>query len=1542
MEATVTQSATVDISALANIVVESKDILSKGYRMVSAYKEEQSINNDYRGRQLLELIQNADDAGSAYVSISLDTESRILRIENEGDPFTTEGYRSLMIPNLSSKRKKKYIGNKGLGFRSILNWSNKVTINSGGVVVVFSRELAQSWFENLYPEEAQRLSVLAEFQYPAESTPFPIFSIPDITPIEEVQPLTTIEIDYLDEPEIVNDIVSQLRGLQEEVLLFLNNINRISFSINGDPIEFARERKENSITINEKTWQIYDNKINANDPEVPAEFQNNEILEAEVYSLKIAVRAGLRDKGNNLFCFFPTKINVNFPMIIHGTFELDSSRNRITDTPKNKFLIGKLIDLIFEVSDDFFPGESSWDKMRLFNYGENKNAVLEKDFSFYKLIEDRLKNLPVFPALDGSYKSYANIKYHNNDFPTIIRSLEVKKQFPELLQTIPSDLTAYITARFPDYSYNKRYNDSVLRSKIETASKDLLERQIDSSIYARWITSLNNIFIHKSSPLSILYNDDYELIDKGNTIYTPPTQSSFIDIPDHVKIDYINKDLANKLYAAYSLSKDDRSRKLKDKLDNFTNIQSFEPAPVLTKIITATNEVIRDKAEIAERKEIVKNTIHALYKYYCNSPRARESQIRTENIPIISSTGEVVLARDSFLSAAYRTGSLRLELLGDIYTAKQQVAEPDSLGIENSEIVEDFLTNFLGVNKFVKIEFYTSTIDTAYRDFAFSVRGAIGYRDMRITGSRIGNLPNIVKNIRDKSLTRENLVAWIYSDDETRTLLQSTTDTKFRYSVSYDFKDTYNHALTDSPSYVKFQLQGLKVFDDFLLNDMDVPFINDFKFDFDATCFRSKNVSESAINGVLLSLGAKSDFKELNIKRIEKILKTLKDVDPTGKNARKVYQAAIDKFNKDGLTLPSYSNLELHAVKNGIKQYLPYQSVFYSNKIGLPRKVLAENGILNYPRRAGEQSIYKFLKVSNFDNIDYSVDSYVINEKSTSILYSYLKVIKPFILTTRLQKVSSDIKGAVNAVKSIQLNLCGSLSYKAENELNTEVYDFVRLNLESNTFLILAPEYNSKDELLSDSDLSDVISEIFTIVFDVVNIEDDIRFIFRNNVRDTEHQIKKRYGDEALAYARSKLEITEAEEKFWKCVFELMNIENLPEIDDESDFRENIALKLGIDQLMMSKIDYASLTADGNVKLLVELFSKCKISFEAFNAQFGCSISLLAYHRYKLATAIERLKEDFKICLWSKFKTESADIRRQFIHLISAFNLDMFRSIAEEHTYKTVDSYEQLIDSVVFDNMGLKIISHHGSQPPYKAVFTKNRMEIAPTDEQFRDLSEEDKSLLYFEMDENALAQFKERVKPKQDTQPSPVPSPVTPSPISKPTPSKPIVPLKPSGSRRGTNRSGGNWSSGGNYSGGGYTGDEDKERQELGRRSEIEVFEALKKKYPNGQVEWVSEYSDYYVDKGNKWGYDIKYRISSEAEWYYVEVKSFYKGCFFFTTHELNTAIDNQNTYYIFLVDDDKISEIQFNEFLNNEGELILENCYFSIKVNDYKFTKP
>ena len=97
-----------------------------------------SISSDYKDRYLIELIQNAYDAHAVgtrdgKIRITLDRrcgEFGALFIANCGDPFDKNNVRGLCDIGLSQKPLGASIGNKGLGFRSVIQITDNPRIYS--------------------------------------------------------------------------------------------------------------------------------------------------------------------------------------------------------------------------------------------------------------------------------------------------------------------------------------------------------------------------------------------------------------------------------------------------------------------------------------------------------------------------------------------------------------------------------------------------------------------------------------------------------------------------------------------------------------------------------------------------------------------------------------------------------------------------------------------------------------------------------------------------------------------------------------------------------------------------------------------------------------------------------------------------------------------------------------------------------------------------------------------------------------------------------------------------------------------------------------------------------------------------------------------------------------------------------------------------------------------------------------------------------------------------------------------------------------------
>lgn len=96
---------------------------------------EEQLSGEYHGRFLIELIQNADDAcgqdGKILIVIR-ENPPRIV-VFNTGKGFTSRNFESLCTLGLTDKKPEEAIGNKGLGFRSVLEVCNTPIIYSSNI-----------------------------------------------------------------------------------------------------------------------------------------------------------------------------------------------------------------------------------------------------------------------------------------------------------------------------------------------------------------------------------------------------------------------------------------------------------------------------------------------------------------------------------------------------------------------------------------------------------------------------------------------------------------------------------------------------------------------------------------------------------------------------------------------------------------------------------------------------------------------------------------------------------------------------------------------------------------------------------------------------------------------------------------------------------------------------------------------------------------------------------------------------------------------------------------------------------------------------------------------------------------------------------------------------------------------------------------------------------------------------------------------------------------------------------------------------------------
>lgn len=99
------------------------------------------ISESYSNRSFIELLQNADDAGSTKFLVQQC--GQLLLIANNGRIFNSADIESLCRSASSTKVRGNSIGYRGIGFKSVVSIAHEVHLISGDYEITFSRELTK-------------------------------------------------------------------------------------------------------------------------------------------------------------------------------------------------------------------------------------------------------------------------------------------------------------------------------------------------------------------------------------------------------------------------------------------------------------------------------------------------------------------------------------------------------------------------------------------------------------------------------------------------------------------------------------------------------------------------------------------------------------------------------------------------------------------------------------------------------------------------------------------------------------------------------------------------------------------------------------------------------------------------------------------------------------------------------------------------------------------------------------------------------------------------------------------------------------------------------------------------------------------------------------------------------------------------------------------------------------------------------------------------------------------------------------------------------
>lgn len=1443
--------------------------------MISAFHRETEVRKEYNGRQLLELLQNADDESSLTVQIELDNTKKTLTILNKGQeckPFSIEGIKSLMISNLSSKlSKRKYIGNKGLGFRSIINWSEEITILSNNLKIQFSKKIIEEEYDSLFNMEEHEKNVKKR-ELPLNIKPIPLLSIPKISDYTQNKWTTIISLNYINKFEF--DIKKQIMELRDEVLLFLNHIETLIIKVD-DKIEKIVKKEELL-----KKWTIYSKS------ELLDRIYWDKETEKESYDLRIAISNNMKNDIEELFSYFPTKIDIKLPFIVHGTFELNSSRNEIIDSEKNKFILLKLVELISDTAKKLSLDNVSYKALEMLSYNYENNIL--KEFGFYRAMNKYVYESNIFPCIDGKYRAMKDIKYSEN-LSRFVYQTENAYLFENLL--IPNNTTVNLGK----YSLNQ----SISNKQINILSSNI--KDIDTRVnFIYMIKDSFNIFEEK---LVFLIDQNKNLVEIDDEVYTPPT--IHISIPNYLKLKFIHEELYNKLLIKFRISGNDKARELQRILKEFTNIQSYEPAPIIRKIVSSANGKLKENN--IDKFDIVKQMVKSLYENYLNLNNKTES-ISTQNINLLTKEGTIRKANELFLSKTYPSGRITEFLFSNIYEKDDYLADLNDFNFKNIEDIESIESFFIwiGVNKYTK---FTKGIiksnDFIYNDyieFVFSkIDKPTNFRDCTAEFKNIENFDKIIK-----SISAEKLILWINIDKGIKKQLNDLeNDDTINYSQVREYNGYQKHSIIRKPSYILFQFKQSKFFENYFIgNDTLSKLINDFSIDYENNKFLKYGIEKEEIDSLLLKIGATNKFENLTIYKIKDILNSLPKKNPDGKNTQTIYKLCIKHYEKNKQILKDI-NLKLFAIKEDEKKYYNSKEIYYSGNIKLPKKITDSIPILNFPKRLSTKNVINFFNINNLNELLVKVNSYSINELKTNDFNTIIEKIKPYILVHRIKDIDDEktITIQLSKLKNINILLCDNVTYEINGNSNIlDNNDYLKKQ-DKYTFYIKVDKFSDISSLIHEFDFQETFADIIGLVFDIQETR-----VFRDLIKEKLSYIEKSiatdFGSEIISHARELLGISDEIFSFWKNIFNILDKE-FKYITNKKLISNVInELKINTD---ISTINYSKLNEYDTCIILIDLFKELAISPKKFNLNDTFyKVNFEEFHKRKLKQLFENSFISFRKVIYNYCLNQNK--KENFINIYSQFEMnDSYISlIATKNKLNIELNYEEKVVEYIYEKFEY-LINYEPTKINFQHIYDNN-IKLINDDELDGNLNLI--SLLFFENTLDILKEYINKknqlsenipINQKNEVKNVDIKKDIEIINIELKTPiyndeTKNIKPYK-------------------------YNADSEKNKKEKGYSSEEIVYKKLLLEYGEESVIWSSKIND-------SLGFDIKYK-NKKNQWKFVEVKTFNSYQFYITENEKFFADSHIGDYEIFLVKGHEIYLIDNINFNDSTRFIIKPNQY-------------
>ncbi|NOZ22053.1 MAG: DUF3883 domain-containing protein [Planctomycetes bacterium] len=1065
-----------DAQADAALVIQKISSAQRGLynreprELISHYNRETSALDGYRGRQVLELLQNADDAGAdladgCKVVFSLDRDRLI--IANTGTPFTHDGLMSLVISDCSPKQldRNRFIGCKGLGFRAVLTWTERPLIVSGSLRVCFDRHAATRYVESLANNGAQRV---AEFHRSVGRWPVPVMRFPQI-PTEDDQDLqvarrfqekgfTTVVVLPLPSgergEEVLAEAQKQLSELPTSAMLFCRHL--VDVKIEGvvsrhwtllrEDVDHERSRVIVSDGDEDRYWDIH-RRSGIVPPEAAAETTGGR----QEYEIGIAIPESPETPcdTNALCVFFPTRERLPCPLILHATLETTEDRNRIVDHASNRCVLEALAEHLAAVLEAEAHPYDPHRPLQLLCGIDNADHELVR-LGFVESVKQAVCAKRLFLRLDGHTDTANGAVLPPHD---VWADVADASWFPEMLVLPPNERTVDLV-RWLGLSWLDRDSlKSRLRTMVAAAQPERAGTTLGQLVDANQLRSIgvDGLLLERQGcPVA-----------EGEECFFTPTEE-LPPLPVWAQgVRFLDAAFQRALLHASGHSS---LRGLAGELErNAAKVSEYRFDTVARAIISSLNSD-KDLTD-AERLQRWRDLLAWLL-------RASEGSRQVlPQLPVSVATAQGALKRATslYLSERYPRGQIVARLYGPL-NEDDFVANPEGLGLsefDESE-VEEFLIA-LGVRampRSAQLPAYgqSSADHRAFCEFVvnslpfpISVRSKLceSPSDVRshCSSYQISGLSVPDRFLR---ILKEGdpvaVMAYLMSEQQTVLAAENIESACFQAMVGGERKHWDDHAVPipnpvlhwlretpwipgqdgerHRPAEIMLSSAGLRV-----LPSVYCRHAIDHRDE-----LLTSRGGKQAVDAVLWRLGAVASLEMMESEQVYDLLLSLPERDPQGGSVSAIYRTLLESniTAKDGPNRSEFLRSgKVWARYQGEGQFLPMAQVRYNANVTLPDAVVSRIALLDLPRRRSATAVKQLLDVKPLSSGEVALS--VVQDDTEYDVHSedanaFLRRCIPYIYALRLGKKLDDDLRELRLLKQTSLYVCSRLAVRVSIE----------------------------------------------------------------------------------------------------------------------------------------------------------------------------------------------------------------------------------------------------------------------------------------------------------------------------------------------------------------------------------------------------------------------------------------------------------------------------------------------------------------------------